>query len=63
LRSSIEYGLNGRLTVDELTRLKKENKRLRALLKTAVDLLHKSKEILRPKELAKPKKKKRATKV
>lgn len=48
--------------MDELARLKKENKRLKGLLKTAVELLQKSKTILMPEKPAKAKKK-RAGKV
>jgi hypothetical protein len=43
--------------VDDIARLKRENKKLRALLKTAVGLLQESKTILRAKASAKPKKK------
>ena len=49
-------------TVDEIARLKKENKTLRTLLKTAVGLLEESKQILRAKTSPKPKKKKSAKK-
>jgi hypothetical protein len=49
-------------TVDEIARLKKENKKLRALLKTAVGLLEESKQILHAKTSPKPKKKKSAKK-
>jgi hypothetical protein len=49
-------------TVDEIAQLKKENKKLKALLKTAVGLLQESKKILRAKATAKPKKRKTAKK-
>jgi hypothetical protein len=52
------HGLNQKEGhVDEIARLKRENKKLRALLKTAVGLLQESKTILRAKASAKPKKK------
>jgi hypothetical protein len=49
-------------SVDEIARLTKENKRLRALLKTALGLLQESKQILRAKASPKPKKKKKSAK-
>ena len=49
-------------TVDEIAELKKENKKLKALLKTAVGLLQESKQILAAKGSAKPKKKKTSKK-
>ena len=48
--------------MDEIARLKKENKKLRALLKTALGLLQESKHILRAKASPKPKKKQPAKK-
>ena len=53
----IEAGVN----MSELTKLKKENKQLRALLKNAVELLNQSKKLLKrsdkPKKAASKKKK------
>ena len=48
--------------MDEIALLKKENKKLKALLKTAVGLLQESKQILHAKTSAKPKKKKKSAK-
>lgn len=48
--------------MDEIAQLKKENKKLKALLKTAVGLLQESKQILGTKASANPKKKKTAKK-
>lgn len=48
--------------MSELSKLKKENKQLRALLKNAVDLLKQSKELLKPAAKSVEKKKKPAKK-